>query len=87
MFSTPRDSDSRIWLVGLPCRSDDSRIVWLYYVVREAPDSAEALCAAVRRARSASERDARGQGLVEPDRAEVRRIRHHILGDFALEAC
>ncbi|MER7688467.1 hypothetical protein [Streptomyces sp. NPDC097610] len=85
MFSTPRDS--RTWLVGLPCRSDDSRIVWLYYVVGEAPDSAEALCAAVQRANSAAERDARGQVPVEPDSAKVRRIRQHILGDFALEAC
>ncbi|MGW7210868.1 hypothetical protein [Streptomyces sp. NPDC054837] len=85
MFSTRRDS--RTWLVGLPCRTDDSRIVWLYYVVGEAPDSAEAVRAAVRRANSASERDARGQVPVEPDRTEVRRIRQHILGDFALEAC
>ncbi|WP_062651309.1 hypothetical protein [Streptomyces maremycinicus] len=85
MFSTPRDS--RTWLVGLPCRSNDSRIVWLYYVVGEAPDGAEALCTAVRRANSASERDARGQVPVEPDHAEVRRIRERVLGDFALEAC
>ncbi|MEU5893342.1 hypothetical protein ABZ835_41900 [Streptomyces sp. NPDC047461] len=85
MSSTPRDS--RTWLVGLPCRPDDSRVVWLYYVVGEASDSAEALSAAVRRANSASERDARGQVPVEPDHTEVRRIRQHILGDFALEAC
>ncbi|MEV6760201.1 hypothetical protein AB0N16_06045 [Streptomyces sp. NPDC051105] len=85
MPSTPRDS--RTWLVGLPCRSDGSRIVWLYYVVGEAPDSAEAVRAAVRRANSASERDARGQVPVQPERAEVRRIRRHILGDFVLEAC
>ncbi|MDQ0605377.1 hypothetical protein QF037_009722 [Streptomyces canus] len=85
MFSTRRDS--RTWLVGLPCRSADSRIVWLYYVVGEASDSAEAVCAAVRRANSASERDARGQLPVELDRTEVRRMRQHILGDFALEAC
>ncbi|MFJ8510338.1 hypothetical protein [Streptomyces avermitilis] len=84
MFSTPRDP--RTWLVGLPCRSDDSRIVWLYYVVGEALDSAGALCAAVQRANSASERDVRGQAPVDPDRAKVRRIRRHILGDFALEA-
>ncbi|MFC8349916.1 hypothetical protein [Streptomyces sp. NPDC057280] len=85
MFSTP--GDSRTWLVGLPCRSDGSRIVWLYYVVGEAPDSAEALCAAVRRADSAKERAARGDVPVEPDRAEVQRIRQHVLGDFVLEAC
>ncbi|MFI0511037.1 hypothetical protein RKD19_008181 [Streptomyces canus] len=85
MFSTP--GDSRTWLVGLPCRSDGSRIVWLYYVVGEAPDSAEALCAAVRLANSARERDARGQVPVELDRAEVQRIRQHILGDYVLEAC
>ncbi|WP_046733175.1 hypothetical protein [Streptomyces humi] len=85
MFSTP--SDSRTWLVGLPCRSHGSRIVWLYYVVGEAPDSAEALCAAVHRANSPSEQDARDLVPVEPDRAEVQRIRQHILGDFALEAC
>ncbi|MGW5656836.1 hypothetical protein [Streptomyces humi] len=85
MLSTP--SNSRIWLVGLPCRSNGSRIVRLYYVVGEAPDSAEALCAAVRRANSAPERDARGQAPVEPDRAEVQRIRQHVLGDFVLEAC
>jgi hypothetical protein len=85
MLSTP--GDSRTWLVGLPCRSDGSRIVWLYYVVGEAPDIAEAVRAAVCRANSASERDARGQVPVQPDRAEVQRIRRHILGDFVLEAC
>ncbi|MEV8089632.1 hypothetical protein [Streptomyces nigra] len=85
MFSTPKDS--RTWLVGLPCRSDGSRIIWQYYVVGEAPDSAEAVCAAVRRANSAPERDARGHVPVEPDHAEVQRIRQHLLGDYVLEAC
>ncbi|MFJ6087909.1 hypothetical protein ACIQI8_41695 [Streptomyces sp. NPDC092369] len=85
MSGTP--IDSLTWLVGLPFHSDGSRIVWLYYLVGEAPDSAGAVCEALLRANSGPERNARGQVPVEPDHAEIRRIRRHVLGDVVLEAC
>ncbi|WP_328935873.1 MULTISPECIES: hypothetical protein [unclassified Streptomyces] len=85
MSSTPRDSLN--WLVGLPFRSDGSRVVWLYYLVGDATDSVGAVYEAVLRANSGPERNARGEVPVEPDHAEVRRIRRHVLGDVVLEAC
>lgn len=73
------------WLIGVPFRSAASRVVRMYYVVGEAGDAAGAVRAALARANSAQERQARGGGFVTAQDLEVRRITLDALGHTCLD--
>jgi hypothetical protein len=74
------------WLIGVPFRADNSRVVRLYYVVDGTRDVAQAVQAAMERANSAQERRARGGTPVTAEDIEVRRIMLDALGYLSLEA-
>jgi hypothetical protein len=74
------------WLIGVPFRADNSRVVRLYYVVDGTRDVAQAVQAAMERANSAQERRARGGTPLTAEDIEVRRIMLDALGYSSLEA-
>ncbi|MGX1267907.1 hypothetical protein [Streptomyces phaeoluteigriseus] len=75
------------WLIGVPFRPDAARVVWMYYVVDEARDDAQAVRVAMERANSAQERRVRGGVPVVTEGIEVRRIRLDALGHTILDGC
>ncbi|MFJ8107688.1 hypothetical protein [Streptomyces sp. NPDC096132] len=78
------------WLVGLQFHTEKCRTVWLYYVVDEAFDTAQAVRAAIQRAGSEPERVALGwprTGVDQADRVEVQRIHRDAIGRLSLNDC
>ncbi|MDQ0809598.1 hypothetical protein QFZ63_001312 [Streptomyces sp. B3I7] len=78
-------AQSQKWLIGVPFRSTASRVVWMYYVADDAGDVSGAVRAALARADSVQERQARGGGSVTAEDLEVRRITLDILGHTGLD--
>ncbi|MER6851242.1 hypothetical protein AB0A81_35170 [Streptomyces flaveolus] len=92
MVNGPR-TDSRAvgaqsvtWLIGVPFRAEGSRLVWMYYVVDGARDDLHAVHAAMERAYSAKERQARGAMGAATEPLKIQRILRDAIGRVTLDA-
>ncbi|MFJ6858939.1 hypothetical protein [Streptomyces werraensis] len=74
------------WLIGVPFRAQGSRLVWMYYVVDGARDDAHAVHAAMERAYSAKERQARGAMGAATEPLKIQRILRDAIGRVTLDA-
>ncbi|MGW4549284.1 hypothetical protein ACWEN4_23385 [Streptomyces violaceorubidus] len=80
------DAQSVTWLIGVPFRTEGSRLVWMYYVVDGARDDAHAVHAAMERAYSAKERQARGAMGAATEPLKIQRILRDAIGRITLDA-